>query len=205
MDRPYLKASARELLHLLESHWDNFGQVGLLAYEVQFRRSLDKNLKALFIERLVEIGLARGLDGTPSSPDFDFPTTDVQASRRAMRADLGGVSWREKGLLAMSGYRVGRTHGEALDKRRRLLNYILLRDDLQDVEDRQYAAEWGRPSTAERLRKLAETLAAFARNAKRNPSDMSQAIDEWEVDLEYLRTRFYERWNEFPWPDVDIL
>ena len=30
---------------------------------------------------------------------------------------------------------------------------------------------------------------------------MTQAVSEWEEDLDYLKETFYDRWGDFPWPD----
>lgn len=106
--------------------------------------------------------------------------------------------------MRMSGYRVGKVRGVARSHRRRILNYIFLRDDLRDVDDPEYAASWGHPKSSGRLQKLAETIAAFARTAKRRATDMSRAISEWEEDLEYLKTTFYDDWGGFPWPRIRV-
>ena len=59
--------------------------------------------------------------------------------------------------------------------------------------------------TSARLqKKLAESIAAFTRTAKRSPNDLDQAVREWEDDLNYLKTTLYDRWREFPWPNMDV-
>ena len=73
------------------------------------------------------------------------------------------------------------------------------------IDNAAYAAEWGRPNTAQRLQKLAETIAALTRNAKRrNAARMDKSIREWESDLAYLKRRYYEGRFSFPWPVTDI-
>lgn len=144
-------------------------------------------------------------DDDSDFPGFPFPSTDIYKLRRSILRGLEEVDWKNQGLLALSGYRVGRTKGEPRDRRRRILNFLFLKDDLRDVSDAEYAAEWGHPMSSTRLRKLAESLAAFTRNAKRrNDANMEQAIEEWEEDLDYLRKTFYERWGDFPWPTVAV-
>ena len=202
MDRRYRANSGQEIRTLIVEHWDDFWELGQLSYEVQFRSLIKEEQRAALIERLVELGV-QGARGPVPTPGFDYPTTDVVNTRRLSMAALGAVDWQETGLLSLSGYRVGRTQGESSETRRKTLNYIFLKDDLSDIEDRDYAESWGRPSTADRLRKLAETLAAFARNGRRNPTDMSQAISEWDEDLVHLKEQFYDRWGDFPWPNVD--
>ena len=34
---------------------------------------------------------------------------------------------------------------------------------------------------------------------------MTQAVSEWEEDLDYLKETFYDRWGDFPWPDAGSL
>lgn len=203
MRRPHMNKSGDEIRSLVEEHWDDFTALGVVAYEIQFRDLIDNELKADVVERLVELGLE--MIGTiTAQPDFEFPDTDIYETRRRNAPKFDNIDWDEQGLLRLSGYRVGKTRGRPRNKRRRILNFIFLEDDLRDVDDLQYAAQWGRPMTSDRLQKLAETIAAFTRNAKRNRYDMSQAISDWENDLDYLKSTFYDRWGDFPWPDVVI-
>lgn len=61
--------------------------------------------------------------------------------------------------------------------------------------------QWGQPESADRLRKMAEAIAAFARNLKRREDDrMQQAIDSWEGDLDYLFETYYVGHFRFAWP-----
>ncbi len=138
----------------------------------------------------------------PHPAHFEFPTESVAYSRQqAYSAE--SRDWREAGILSLSGYRVGRTRGLRQDQRRRILNWLVLKDDLRDVEDREYAAEWGAPRTSERLKKIVDSIATFARDRKDDPRDYSMAIEHWEDDLEYLRETFYLPWREtWWWPRV---
>ena len=66
---------------------------------------------------------------------------------------------------------------------------------------RDYLEKWSRPGTPARLRQLAETLAAFARNAKRRrEANMDSAISDWEADLEFLYHNYYRGRFGFVWP-----
>jgi hypothetical protein len=203
MERPLLKLSGPQLRKVIELAWDDFDLMGKVALELQFRSHIGKEQKAEAIARLIELGKAREAP-LNDEPAFEFPTTDILETRRNARMGLGDVGWRDVGLLKLSGYQVGITQGRPTRERHRILNFIFLRDTLEDIEDRHYADEWGDPKTSRRLQKLSETLAAFARNGKRSPNNMEQAVSEWEYDLEYLRETFYERWGEFPWPDVEV-
>lgn len=60
-------------------------------------------------------------------------------------------------------------------------------------------------SSAQRLQKLAETIAALTRNAKRrNAARMDKSIREWESDLAYLKRRYDEGRFSFTWPVTDL-
>jgi hypothetical protein len=74
------------------------------------------------------------------------------------------------------------------------------------LSDRHYFLEWGEPQTALRLKKLANTLAALTRNAKRRDVESyAIAIDDWEGDLALLHERYYVRFFHFGWPTTDFL
>ena len=52
-----------------------------------------------------------------------------------------------------------------------------------------------------RLRRLANEIARFARNAKRKRSaNMESAIADWEDDLHYLYRQYYVGKFGFGWP-----
>ena len=68
-----------------------------------------------------------------------------------------------------------------------------------------YIAQWGDPGSVARLKKLAESIAAFARNAKRKrEADMQAAVDDWESDLRFLHDKYYSGRYNFGWPDSSI-
>jgi hypothetical protein len=83
-------------------------------------------------------------------------------------------------------------------QRRQILDTIFIHS-LSFVNDTNYLREWGEPKTKERLKKLADCIAAFTRNAKRRNADSySKAIQDWEADLAYLKRTYYD--GHFQWP-----
>jgi DNA primase catalytic subunit len=108
-----------------------------------------------------------------------------------------------EGVLSYMGYRVGNASTLTSERRRRILEYVFL-GELPQVNDRQYMRTWGKPRTAARLRKLANAVAAFARNARRKrKKNMNQAIADWEADLDYLKKQFYDRRSrDWHWPET---
>ncbi|WP_443479031.1 hypothetical protein ACLIMP_26115 (plasmid) [Novosphingobium aerophilum] len=139
----------------------------------------------------------RGL--MPDQPEyFAWPTTEVTGGVSA----VGKVQWQPIGILAYLGYHVGKSSDLTEVQRQRLLAHIYgMR--LPPVNDLAYMLAWDRPATASRLRKLADTLAALIRNAKRRQSiKLDAAIYDWERDLTYLKEEFYVGRYDFSWPTV---
>lgn len=102
------------------------------------------------------------------------------------------------GPLKALGYEVGKDAQGPAQRCR-----LLTRAFLEDLPLVQGVEEWGENDSSQRLRKIAESIAAFARNAKRRKSgSWADAALRWEHDLEYLRVthyvgRFDNRWR-FP-------
>ena len=101
------------------------------------------------------------------------------------------------------GYGVGRKAALSADRRRAILAYVFM-GRLPPVNDSHYMQEWGRPKSNRRLRKLANSLAAFARNARRKKSSSwNHAIANWEADLAHLKKRYYDRrLRDWKWPET---
>jgi hypothetical protein len=132
---------------------------------------------------------------------FAWPTTVAQRGVRRLR----GVCWRRRGMLDVLGYHVGQTQPTPRPLRRRMLEYTF-ECHLPPLADIPYFLEWGEPRTTQRLQKLANTLAALARNAKRHDAgSYATAIGDWEEDLGFLHERYYLRVFHFGWPMIDAL
>lgn len=57
-----------------------------------------------------------------------------------------------------------------------------------------------------RLKKMAESIAAFARNAKRKrTSVLDDAVVDWEADLRFLFETYYVGKFRFEWPSISLL
>lgn len=139
----------------------------------------------------------------PPNPDefFNWPSTDAVPGRRS-KIDVD--SWIQEGVLRYMGYQVGSTNGIASNLRRRILEQVF-EGALPPVFPNAYLDQWGEPKSAARLQKMAETIAAFARNAKRKRSDsLWGAIRDWESDLKFLYEQFYIGHFYFAWPDTSL-
>jgi len=139
----------------------------------------------------------------PPNPDefFKWPRTDAEPGRRS-KIDVD--DWIQEGVLKFMGYQVGSTNGISSNLRRRILEQIF-EGALPPVFPPSYLDEWGKPKSATRLQKMAETLAAFVRNAKRRrTAKLWGAIKDWESDLNFLYEQYYLNHFYFGWPSHDV-
>lgn len=127
---------------------------------------------------------------------FRWPSTDAQGGRYCLETS----AWLPEGMLQFMGYTVGK-RSELSGGQRRLILTEIFRRPLPPAFPRAYMDEWHEPDTALRLRKLAETIAAITRNARRRrDSLMVTAITHWEQDLRFLYDQFYVGTFQFVWP-----
>lgn len=130
---------------------------------------------------------------------FIWPSTTATGGEIQVRS----IPSPSKGMLDALGYHVGSTRGLPDQVRAFILDQAFA-SDLPLVHSLTYSEEWDQPGTPARLQKLSETLAALARNAKRKESKrLEQAIDEWEHDLSYLRSKYYAGRFLFEWPTYE--
>jgi hypothetical protein len=105
-------------------------------------------------------------------------------------------------MLSYLGYHVGETQPTSQELRWHILVYAF-ECHLPPLHDRLYYSEWGQPKTSQRLSKVANTLAALTRNAKRRTAvSFGRAIDDWEHDMGPLRDRYYVEFFRFGWPET---
>lgn len=131
---------------------------------------------------------------------FNWPTTAILPSQKALQGEHFEY---QEGVLRFLGYRVGFS-GLTKGKRHAILRYAY-GGQLPSVGSDDYMLEWGGPSTSARLKKMAHSIAAFARNGKRNErQDMSKAVDHWVADLAWLKSEYYDdRYDgQFQWPEA---
>ena len=156
--------------------------------ELGFRsRSGAMRLRERVIDRLIEL----------ADEGWTWPTTTAASGDGFMDAD----EWPRAGMLSFLGYHVG-VNGLRADDRRKILDSAYA-GRLPNVNDAQYMQGWGAPASSARLRKIAESIAAFCRNHRRkDPSALS--VTEWESDLDYLHARHYVGRYDFVWPDTTL-
>lgn len=132
---------------------------------------------------------------------FPWPDTHIVPSLGHDNA-INPVDWPQVGLLKHMGYKVGK-HGRNPSDRLRILVQVFTQP-LPNVKSLEHMTQWGTPCSKERLLKLANCIASFARLEKRQPVPSIKSINEWEADLDWLR---YEIWRgrfRFEWPNTRI-
>lgn len=152
--------------------------MGEIHYELEFRsRKKALDLRERIAARLTQLQITNPGSHTSSIDTF----TD------------------EEGILRRYGYKVG-INGLSERERWKILDAVFLRPLLQ-IENAAYLGEWGKPSSAKRLQKLANSIAAFTRLAKgRNRGNFNKAIQDWETDLAYLKKTYYNNRFSFQYP-----
>lgn len=139
----------------------------------------------------------RNSSGLPSEY-FKWPTIEVRQSHGNMEL----ADTKTEGLLSKMNYHVGVSQGLPELSRRRILAKIFetpLSVDIPVAEKKL----WGKENTGIRLRKIAYTIAALVRNAKRRDrTALEVAIKEWEADLRFLYDNYYVNRFDFPWPST---
>ncbi|WP_143167853.1 hypothetical protein [Chroogloeocystis siderophila] len=192
--RLYIGCRTEELERIADSEWNNPHILSELHYELQFRtRKKARTLLLRISERLT------ALKGTKT-----LVQSTTTATTKIESQELSGDIFKyQEGLLKLYGYKVG-VNGLPENQRRQILNQIFLYP-LRSIDNVSYLNEWGQPGTAKRLKKLAESIAAFTRNAKRhNTGAYNKAIQEWEADLAYLKRTYYNERFDFHWPQTGI-
>lgn len=189
-DRPYKDDWIAVLRKRADADWSDPTRLNLLYVELTYRR---RRAPLLLRERI-----EKHLASMGKGKYFDWPTTEAPGGTSRLS---DGVFQVQEGLLSFVGYRVGRNCASA-QKRQALLEAVYERE-VPPVSSREYMLQWGKPKTAKRLKKLANALAAFTRQAKRNnPETLASAIADWEVDLAYLKRKFYAGVYSFTWPET---
>lgn len=187
-DRPFIRHSTAELKELAKQSLDRPQRLASLFFELQFReRKAARELREYVRFLLSSLG-----------HPFRWPSTTADRGQQTL-AD--GVFEIDIGLLRTLGYRVG-VEGLGETRRRDLLEDVYTQP-LAILRGHPQEAQWGQPTSSRRLHKLANVVAAFARNAKRRRSQPQIAISEWEADLRFLKKQFYDGHYDFQWPRTE--
>lgn len=154
-----------------------------------------KRIVAMVVDEFARRGAGRSHRASTKdmSCGFAWPATEASSGRARVQFDELG-----EGMLGFFDYRVG-NNGLSTSERHRILDAVF-EQELPPVFDPEYMDSWGEPGSPERLHKMARSLAAFARNAKRHQDmDYRAAIEAWEDDLDYLHDEYYTGRFNFAW------
>lgn len=178
-----LAVSANKIaLELLKSGSNEYIRDNLFALTDWYEDHVDKPVHSPIIEDV----------------PFVWPTTQASASEDSLDSDTFPL---EVGVLSAIGYAVGSTNGMPQTSRRKLLSDFFSSTPSLPKGHPQ-VREWGVPRSSGRLLKLANTIAAHTRNAKRRRQPPSVAITDWESDLAFLKVSFYDAVFDFHWPST---
>jgi len=134
---------------------------------------------------------------------FGWPITEVKRGINRL-GDLGDIP--EEGILGLLGYHVGKQGLSQNSRRKKLVKLLFMELTAQPYSNLTNIDEWGKPSSAQRLQKVANCLASFAILRKRNTTyDNSKAIRDYESDLYYLESNYFKPELGFRWPDTDVV
>lgn len=204
--RIHIKLKTEQILNLCNKT-DSVNDLELLVYELQFRRPHDhddKERKAAAYLKLLRMYQTNGVKkddverggGVTVTPIKKLITKEIRKKSR-----IEHTEWRQIGVLKASGYSVSASERLPRSERLKILNCLVMEDDLKDVSDRQYAKEYGEPGTTDRLSKIANSLSMFIHLAEKNKhQDNSQAIQKWADDLNYLKNTYLSKWPLTHWP-----
>lgn len=179
---------------------NNAQLVGIWRNAVRLTDSKQKGAAIRAIKAIEKEWKCRAAAGIDSSDHFAWPTTNASGGD----GQLSLESQLKEGMLKYLEYQVGRTNGQAPIVRQAILRRVF-EGVLPPAFPPDYMAQWAAPGTAARLRKLAETLAALARNFKRqHDSRFDDAIADREADLRFLYDEYYIGRFAFAWPSASI-
>lgn len=173
------------------------------------RRSLRRNKRALLpmkdVQQYVEAIEAYWEEQRrlcQSNPDyFEWPDTKIWFGDGHLHVD----NWEKVGALKLFGYAVSSDYDLSEPERRRILD-VVFSATIPPFASWAHVQQWSEPESANRLFKMANCLASFARNGQHmRKSYMDRPVKRWVSDLRYLRERYYRDRFHFDWPDSSIL
>jgi hypothetical protein len=127
----------------------------------------------------------------------------VWANRSQSEQDRFIADLPQFGMLKAFGYTVGAKASSDATRRARLRRALV--EELPTRLGRSYIEECGPPNSLARLKKMADSIATFTRNAKRRRStSMEESIRHWEMDLAWMKQEWYRPGMGFDWPGTYV-
>jgi len=190
-ERPLISMDIFELQSYFEANSRHAASLIALFNELAYRgRKKARELRADSLSRLANLA--------KEGEYFTWPDTAAVPGEGAID---GVTDWPSRGILRFLGYSTG-VSAPSASERRAILDDAFLKP-LPNVNSAEYMKSFGSPGSAVRLKRLAQSIASFTKNAKKKSQpSLGTAIEQWEGDLEYLRTKFYVGRYDFPWPTL---
>lgn len=122
------------------------------------------------------------------NPDyFYWPSTDATPGN----GRIDPPDWPETGPLRRFGYVVG-VNGKPRSTRQTILTRFFELKAIPNLASPDEVHKWGDASSAARLKSMADSIAAFCRNAKRKRrAVMNRTVENYEDDLAWLKKEYY--------------
>ena len=113
------------------------------------------------------------------------------------------IDAEDSGVLSLIGYNA-QLNGPTDSERRRIIDGLFTgRISIPKSLPTAYVAGWRQEISLIRLRKIALSIASFTRQQKRKRNGSLQAVQKWESDLDYLKSRYYKPFaSQFNWPST---
>lgn len=193
MERPYISLLSDNLLDLTNASTNADELFGILQ-EFQFRSTKrSRQVRLMIMDRRARL----------IEESFPWPTTAAPGGNGKLAEQ--NVFKYARGLLRYLGYRAG-ISGLVPEARKEILDWVYTKPLNFVINSPSYMREWGQPTSGPRLQKIANSLASYCQNAKRNnPQKFAVAIEDREDDLAYLKRKYYDgRYDSlFAWPLTD--
>jgi hypothetical protein len=130
---------------------------------------------------------------------FRWPDTHARGGNGSLRSE----DWLAEGPLKFLGYSGGED-APPPEVRRGILGRVF-EGPLPPVFPPEYLDEWSDPGSPARLKKMADSIANFARLKKQHDAArFAKAIRDWENDLRHLYDTYYVGRFGFSWPRTSI-
>jgi hypothetical protein len=132
---------------------------------------------------------------------WTWPTVNKELGKKSG----GFLDLENQSALGLFGYSVAKSNaGEWPDTKRHQFLSDFVEKNLPSVVSQTFGDSYGKPLTTDRLRKTAQVIAGnCSLRYKQDPWKYRHAIGKWEMDLNFLKKKFYVGMGMrfSPWPD----
>ena len=209
IERPLINFRIDEFEEFFEINKLNKIELENLYKELSIRRTKKENSNKKINKKFEKI-YDTVLSQLNSFEFFRFPTTDITVNEEGSKSTFPKVLKNES-LLKTYGYAVGKKDGKLQHERMFILSNIY-ENEITSFAKKKHQDDiddYGKPNSAQRLKKIADTIASITRSKKlemvKTGKDYVQAISDWEDDLAKLKVKYYDgKYDyDFKFPTTD--